>query len=87
MGGGDAQTGVNLWIKNERGMPGPRAINLGGKQTVKMSAGDRIIINTPGGGAWGAVGDTPTAPARNVPNHHGPRGSLAERKAAWEGSS
>jgi 5-oxoprolinase (ATP-hydrolysing) len=33
-----------------------RYINLGGKNTASMQAGDRIIINTPGGGGWGPVG-------------------------------
>ncbi|KAG9244429.1 Hydantoinase B/oxoprolinase-domain-containing protein [Calycina marina] len=34
-----------------------RRINLGGKNTAAMKAGERIIINTPGGGGWGKVGD------------------------------
>ncbi|CZT00714.1 probable 5-oxoprolinase [Rhynchosporium agropyri] len=34
-----------------------RRINLGGKNTAAMKAGERIIINTPGGGGWGNVGD------------------------------
>ncbi|KAI1345942.1 hydantoinase B/oxoprolinase [Xylaria sp. FL0043] len=33
-----------------------RWINLGAKNTAAMKAGDRIIINTPGGGGWGPVG-------------------------------
>ena len=32
----------------------PREINIGGKATVWMGTGDRLIIETPGGGAWGA---------------------------------
>lgn len=31
-----------------------RIINLGGKNTAKMAAGERVIIMTPGGGGWGA---------------------------------
>lgn len=31
-----------------------RIINLGGKNTAEMAAGERIIIMTPGGGGWGA---------------------------------
>lgn len=31
-----------------------RIINLGGKNTAEMTAGERIIIMTPGGGGWGA---------------------------------
>lgn len=34
-----------------------RRINLGGKNTAAMKAGERIIICTPGGGGWGKVGD------------------------------
>lgn len=34
-----------------------RRINMGGKNTAAMKAGERIIINTPGGGGWGKVGD------------------------------
>ncbi|KAF4990161.1 hypothetical protein FGRMN_8645 [Fusarium graminum] len=33
-----------------------RRINMGAKNTASMKAGDRIIICTPGGGAWGAEG-------------------------------
>lgn len=31
----------------------PRAINIGGKATVLMGKGDRLVIETPGGGGWG----------------------------------
>jgi 5-oxoprolinase (ATP-hydrolysing) len=34
-----------------------RRINLGGKNTAAMKAGERIIVCTPGGGGWGKVGD------------------------------
>lgn len=33
-----------------------RRINLGGKNTAAMKAGERIIVCTPGGGGWGKVG-------------------------------
>jgi 5-oxoprolinase (ATP-hydrolysing) len=33
-----------------------RLINLGGKNSALMAAGDRIIVCTPGGGGWGPVG-------------------------------
>lgn len=33
-----------------------RWINLGAKNSAPMKPGDRIIINTPGGGGWGPVG-------------------------------
>ena len=54
-GGGDGQSGLNIWVKkDETGEAGAeRRINLGGKTTVKFKRGDRIIVNTPGGGGWG----------------------------------
>jgi 5-oxoprolinase (ATP-hydrolysing) len=33
----------------------PRIINIGGKATIWMGKGDRLVIETPGGGAWGAA--------------------------------
>ncbi|KAI1300869.1 5-oxoprolinase [Xylaria venustula] len=48
-GGGNGAMGMNLWVRKENNI----AINLGGKGTATFEAGDRIIINTPGGGGWG----------------------------------
>ncbi|CAI4732532.1 AQG_2a_G0044230.mRNA.1.CDS.1 [Saccharomyces cerevisiae] len=42
--GGNGQRGVNLWVKNN----GKNIINIGGKNSVKVKPGDRIIIMTPG---------------------------------------
>lgn len=47
-GGGAGQRGLNIWI-SEKGV----VRSLGGKSTVNMAKGDRIVINTPGGGAYG----------------------------------
>lgn len=47
-GGEGGKRGENLWIKEDG-----RVVNLGGKNTAKMGKGDRIIIQTPGGGGWG----------------------------------
>lgn len=33
----------------------PRVINIGGKATVLMGKGDRLVIETPGGGGWGTT--------------------------------
>ncbi|KAF5003661.1 hypothetical protein FDECE_9804 [Fusarium decemcellulare] len=38
-----------------------RHINMGAKNTASMKAGDRIIVCTPGGGAWGAEGSESVA--------------------------
>lgn len=55
-GGEDGARGLNLWIrqifKNEKVVE-RRTINIGGKSTVEVSAGDHIVINTPGGGGFG----------------------------------
>ena len=47
-GGEDGQRGKNLWIKKNG-----RVVNLGGKNTANMDAGDRIVVQSPGGGGWG----------------------------------
>ncbi|CDR40053.1 CYFA0S04e02608g1_1 [Cyberlindnera fabianii] len=47
-GGDDAKRGENLWVKKDG-----HVINIGGKNTVSMEVGDRIIIKTPGGGGFG----------------------------------
>ena len=104
-GGEDGQRGRNVWVKQRRAADGdldesspkdakkktqePRRINLGGKATVKMGKGDRIVIWTPGGGGWGreGSGEKQFSPDENVAKHGrgDPRGSVAERQAAAEG--
>ncbi|CAG8290365.1 unnamed protein product [Penicillium nalgiovense] len=54
-GGQDAQTGFNLWITRDPDTGDERRVNIGGKNTVSMKTHDRVVINTPGGGGWGAV--------------------------------
>ena len=103
-GGGDGKRGRNTWVKRARADDGDlpnsfdeegesevptRRINLGGKQTVAMGAGDRIVIETPGAGAWGAVEETsendaavPSLLSRVLPaslQSGAPRGSLVQR--------
>ncbi|KAH8599091.1 putative 5-oxoprolinase [Bisporella sp. PMI_857] len=54
MNGGDSgKRGLNQWIKGTG-----RTINLGGKNSVRVSAGDRVVINTPGGGGYGRNTET-----------------------------
>lgn len=49
-GGQNGQKGINLWIRNnDRDI-----INIGGKNSVRVNPGDRIIIKTPGAGGCGA---------------------------------
>ncbi|KAK8216349.1 hydantoinase [Phyllosticta capitalensis] len=51
-GGSEGSRGVNLWIKREDD-GSMRTINLGGRATTLMQKGDRIVVQTPGGGGWG----------------------------------
>lgn len=48
-GGEDGGKGLNLWVRDE----GQNIINIGGKNSVKVSPGDRVVIMTPGGGGCG----------------------------------
>ncbi|BGP43056.1 hypothetical protein JCM10449v2_007071 [Rhodotorula kratochvilovae] len=97
-GGEPGQRGRNIWIKQRRQADGdlkenvhtPRIINLGGRNTTKMGAGDHIVIHTPGAGGFGREGDVDEpaeAPAKPAPKPTlvGLVGSLAERAAAQLG--
>lgn len=53
-GGEDGERGVNLVVKQVE--QEKRVINLGAKSTIRLDRGDRVIIQTPGGGGWGATG-------------------------------
>lgn len=52
-GGKEGKRGVNLWVRRDSEDGVVRTNSLGGKATTHMNAGDRIIINTPGGGGYG----------------------------------
>ncbi|KAH6904272.1 cytoplasmic protein [Coprinopsis sp. MPI-PUGE-AT-0042] len=63
-GGGPGAFGRNTWIKTCREEDGDvdpesgqtiREINIGGKATIWMGAGDKLRIETPGGGCMGCV--------------------------------
>lgn len=101
-GGEPGALGRNTWVKHLRkedgdlppssspSQPKPRHINIGGKATVFMGKGDRLLIETPGAGAWG-VAEEDKENAGTHDHEHGhvkawaPRGSLAEREAAQAG--
>lgn len=51
-GDGDGSDG-SVKTKEGKEKVEERIINLGGKNTAEMAAGERIIIMTPGGGGWG----------------------------------
>lgn len=51
-----------MWVRQVRdatgAVVGVREVNLGGKAAVSAAAGDRIVIQTPGGGGYGAPTET-----------------------------
>ncbi|TVY81203.1 Uncharacterized protein LSUE1_G002940 [Lachnellula suecica] len=53
-GGEEGKRGVNIWKRIDPLDGSERTISLGGKASVMMNCGDRIIIHTPGGGGYGA---------------------------------
>lgn len=95
-GGGPGALGRNTWVKQVRREDGDideqsahhtREINIGGKATVWMGKGDRLLIETPGGGAWGEDPDAAHGTKGSVEhiNAWEPRGSVADRTAAQAG--
>ncbi|KAL0068930.1 hypothetical protein AAF712_003923 [Marasmius tenuissimus] len=94
-GGGPGGLGRNTWIKRLRKEDGDdvdeegnataeeaREINIGGKATVWMGKGDRLLVQTPGGGGWGLPdGVSKKTLVENLASWE-PRGSFAERAAA-----
>ncbi|KAF2865409.1 Hydantoinase B/oxoprolinase-domain-containing protein [Massariosphaeria phaeospora] len=59
--GGCGAKGVNYWVKRVEKEDGEgfeeRWVNMGSKNMVSMQKGDRCVIFTPGGGAWGLESD------------------------------
>ena len=54
LGGKSGSRGRNYWYRHNEEEPGTfRRIYLGGKCTVSISKGDRVVIMTPGGGGFG----------------------------------
>jgi 5-oxoprolinase (ATP-hydrolysing) len=64
-----------------------RHINMGGKNTAEMKAGERIIVMTPGGGAWGKEGDESAVKEKKDPKHAWRGGSVASRQGTAESSA
>ncbi|ORY35049.1 Hydantoinase B/oxoprolinase-domain-containing protein [Naematelia encephala] len=54
LGGEPGKRGENLWIRHRDGVTA--TINLGGKNQMRVKAGDTVIIKTPGGGGFGKPG-------------------------------
>lgn len=49
-GGKDGARGVNYLVTKDK-----RTVNLGGKNTIEVEAGEILQIFTPGGGGWGSI--------------------------------
>ncbi|KAF2495463.1 hypothetical protein BU16DRAFT_510295 [Lophium mytilinum] len=93
-GGEDAGVGLNIWVRGvekKKGEEGKaqeyRYISLGGKNTASMTPGERIIINTPGGGGWGKEGGESRVVKQKDPMEGWRKGSLAERQSVAEASA
>ena len=50
MGGDDARCGRNLLVSK-----GGLTVNIGGKCSIELKIGDRLRIETPGGGGYGSI--------------------------------
>jgi N-methylhydantoinase B/oxoprolinase/acetone carboxylase alpha subunit len=64
-----------------------REINIGGKATVRMGKGDRLRIETPGGGGWGPPGEEGGIQSDGLKydKRWAARGSVAEREVKQAG--
>ncbi|KAF9028395.1 hypothetical protein BGZ52_011210 [Haplosporangium bisporale] len=96
-GGGPGQSGKNLWVQ-KRTQPKVgtvedegkvetvfRTVNLSGKNTAHVKAGDRLLICTPGGGAWGSL-DGSAPQVAHVGQQAFARGSVNEYQSLQEAS-
>ncbi|KAI1439171.1 hydantoinase B/oxoprolinase [Xylaria sp. CBS 124048] len=83
-GGEDAQCGQNIWVRRvvKEGGAGyeERKVSMGAKNSAPMNPGDRIIINTPGGGGWGPVGGEKSVAGDRDPTVAWKGGSHAARE-------
>ncbi|KAL1385246.1 Hydantoinase B/oxoprolinase-domain-containing protein [Phyllosticta capitalensis] len=99
-GGEDAACGQNIWVRrigsseetteatsSEGDESKWRHINLGAKNTASMQPGDRIIVKTPGGGAWGKLGEKSCAVKAKDPREAWRKGSVANRLETAETSA
>ncbi|KPM38671.1 Uncharacterized protein C11D3.15 [Neonectria ditissima] len=53
-GGSDGKAGINLVIVDDIMTGKKKTVNLGAKATTKLQPGESVIVETPGGGAWGS---------------------------------
>ena len=81
-GGEDGTPGRNTWVSHD--LEGREIrIGLGGKNSVPMKRGDRIIIETPGGGGYGSASGAVSGLVADADSISSPlsraNGSLASR--------
>ncbi|CAH0022159.1 unnamed protein product [Clonostachys rhizophaga] len=55
-GGEPGQRGINYWAQRNEDSS-YTWLNIGPRGQIDMGLGDRFVVHTPGGGAWGKVGD------------------------------
>lgn len=53
-GGEPGQCGLNLWLTKDKYTGLERKVNMGGKGSVPMNIGDRVVIMSAGGGGYGS---------------------------------
>ncbi len=63
-GGLPGARGINTLLRDARGAAEganalARVVNLGGKASFPAASGDRLVVETPGGGGYGAPGSAP----------------------------
>ena len=65
-GGGPGMSGKNSLVEK---IPtgGERWVNIGGRKDFKVQTGDKVIIETPGGGGWGKSGSEEVQALRTEP--------------------
>lgn len=65
-GGGPGMSGKNTLVEKMHG-GGQRLVNVGGRKDFRVGAGDKVIIETPGGGGWGKPGDEKVVVVKTEP--------------------
>jgi 5-oxoprolinase (ATP-hydrolysing) len=83
----DARSSLDAGKDRAKQIEEYRTVNLGGKNTASMKPGERIIIQTPGGGGWGNMGDAARLERKDDPRGSWKGGSVVERVRAGEASA
>jgi len=65
-GGGSGMSGKNSLVEKMEDCS-ERWVNIGGRKDFQVQKGDKVIIETPGGGGWGVPGDEEVEVLRTEP--------------------